>query len=83
MLLTTLILTRCAVYLYLLYIQIIVSCNSEKMCVHPIINGFDELGQEILDCKYTYDTNDNCDYTELDNGILTNDDDLVILNLNI
>ena len=53
------------------------------MCVHPFIKGFDELDQEILDCKYIYDTNDNCDYTELDNGIITNDDDLTVLNLNI
>ena len=53
------------------------------MCVHPTVKGYDELNQEILDCKYTYDTNDNCDYVELDNDITCNDDDLVILNLNI
>ena len=69
--------------MYFLYIQITVSCNSEIMCVHPTIKGYDELNQEILDCKYTYDTNDNCDYVELDSELLTNDDDLVILNLNI
>ena len=53
------------------------------MCVHPTIKGYDELDREILDCKYTYDINDNCDYAEPDNGLITNNDDLVVMNLNI
>ena len=81
MLLNLLLLTLNAVYF--LCIKITVSCNSETMCVHPAVKGYDELNHEILDCKYTYDTNDNCDYVELNNDILTDDDDLVILNLNI
>ena len=83
MLLNLLLLILCAVHVNYLYIRNIVSCNSEIMCVHPVIKGYDELNQEILECKYTYDVNDNCDYIELDSGLRTNDDDLVILNLNI
>ena len=60
-----------------------IHCKLLKMCVHPTVKGYDELNQEILDCKYTYDINDNCDYVEPDSGLITKDDDLVVLNLNI
>ena len=58
------------------------SCNV-KMCVHPVIKGFDELKREVLETQYSYDDNDNCDYIEL-NSLVSNDtEDLTILNLNI
>ena len=57
--------------------------NCEKMCVHPIAIGFDELNRDVLETKYTYDTNDNCDYIELNRDIETDPDDLIVINLNI
>ena len=82
MLLTLLILTLFAVILTPVYINI-ESCNQSNMCVHNIIKGYDELSREVLDTKYTYDCNDNCDYVEPDNSIQTEHDDLTILHLNI
>ena len=59
------------------------SCNKTNMCVHNVIKGYDELSREVLDTKYTYDCNDNCDYTEPSNSIQTDHDDLTIMHLNI
>ena len=53
------------------------------MCVHNVIKGYDELSREVLDTKYTYDCNDNCDYIEPTNKVQTDHDDLTILHLNI
>ena len=59
------------------------SCNITNMCVHKVIKGYDELSREVLDTKYTYDCNDNCDYIEPDKTVSTDHDDLTILHLNI
>ena len=59
------------------------SCNITNICVHNVIKGYDELSREVLDTKYTYDCNDNCDYVELNKTVSTDHDDLTILHLNI
>ena len=82
MLLILLLLTLFAVILTPVYINI-ESCNTTNMCVHKIIKGYDELSREVLDTKYTYDCNDNCDYVEPNDSIQTEHDDLTILHLNI
>ena len=77
-----LLLTLFAVILYPVHINI-GSCNNTTMCVHKVIKGYDELSREVLDTKYTYDCNDNCDYIEPNSSIQTEHDDLKFLHLNI
>ena len=78
-LLLFILLTQCAVT-YCISIDHIISLI---MCVHPIQIGFDELRRDILETKYNYDTNDDCDYIELDRSITKDIEDLMVLNLNI
>ena len=53
------------------------------MCVHPINIGYDELRRDIFETKFSHDTNDSCDYIELNREIDTDPEDLIILNLNV
>ena len=53
------------------------------MCVHPINIGYDELRRDIFETKFSHDTNDSCDYIELNREIYTDPEDLIVLNLNI
>ena len=82
MLLTPFILIQFAVLFDFVNIYI-GSCNKNKMCVHNVIKGYNELSREVLDTRYTYDCNDNCDYIELTKKVSTDHDDLTILHLNI
>ena len=74
-----LILTLCAVT----NIVNILHCKQLNMCVHPINIGYDELRRDIYETRFRHDTNDTCDYIELNREIITDPEDLIVLNLNI
>ena len=61
----------------------VLHCEPLTMCVHQVNIGFDELGCDIFESRFSHDTNDTCDYIELNKEIDADPEDLIVLNLNI